>query len=160
MEEPSTKHIAAGEAYDLDGHVKMQCTLRCCLYLSRASFSALLSRSAFSSSLLCGFLPSAFLSSSLSLFLTPLPQLSLFSASFSTYNALFSRSMKTASPQSILVLLRLPIYVCLSHTHTRRHTRAHTKHLSMEIEIMIMYPSVCIKVLPLQKKAGRHEMQT
>lgn len=124
MEEPSTKHIAAGEAYDLDGHVKTQCTLRCCLYLSRASFSALLSVSAFSSSLLCGFLPSAFLSSSLSLFLTPLPQLSLFSASFSTYNALFSRSMKTASPQSTLVLLlRLPIYVCLSHTHADTHAR-------------------------------------
>lgn len=35
-----------------------------------------------------------------------------------------------------------------------------TPHCSgTEIEIMIMCPSDCIKVLPLQKKAGRHEMQ-
>lgn len=88
-----------------------------------------------------------------------LPQLSLFSASFS-YNALFSqkhRSMKTASPQSTLVLLS--VFLSMSLFLTLTHTHAHTKHLSMEIEIMIMYPSVCIKVLPLQKNAGRHEMQ-
>lgn len=39
VEGPSTKHIAAGEAYALDGHVRMQCTC-CWFYLSRASSSS------------------------------------------------------------------------------------------------------------------------
>lgn len=158
MEEPCTKHIAAGEAYALDGHVKMQCTLCCWLYLSYASSSALLSMSSFSSSLLCGFLPSAFPSIPLSPFLTSFLNRLCF-LPFS-YNALFSqrhRSMKTASPQNTLVLLS--VFLSMSLFLTLTHTHAHTKHLSMEIEIMIMYPSVCIKVLPLQKNAGRHEMQ-
>lgn len=54
-----------------------------------------------------------------------LPQLSLFSASFS-YNALFSqkhRSMKTASPQSTLVLLSVFLCLSFSHSHTHMHTQ-------------------------------------
>lgn len=53
---------------------------------------------------------------------------------------------------SLSLSLSFSVSACDSRTHT------YTKHLSMEIEIMIMYPSVCIKVLPLQKKAVRHEM--
>lgn len=163
MGEPQRKvHMAAGEAYDLDGHVKTQCTL----YLSHASFSAppicvCLPPSLF----LCGFSPSAFLSSTPSLFLT-LPtalQLPLFPASSSTYYALFSQSVKAPWPPNVLRLLSaflslsLSFSLCLSLLYT--HAHSHT-HLSIEIEIMIMYPSVCIKVLPLQKNPGRHEMQT
>lgn len=68
VEEPSTKHIAAGEAYVSTAMSK--CSALCwCLYLSYAR-SALLSL-ACSSSLLCGFFPSACWSSTLSPFLTP-----------------------------------------------------------------------------------------
>lgn len=146
MEELGTKLIAAGGAYDLDGHVKMHCTLRGCLYLSRASFSALLSVSAFF--LILSVVSFHLRCSSLSPSLIPtLPHPSLFSASFSTCNALFSWSITTECILSV-------------HTHTRTYTRActhpcaHTR-LSIEIEIMkimIMCPSVCIKVLPIQKK--------
>lgn len=61
--------------------------------------------------------------------------------------------------------------VCRCHCHSMyrcKPTPCHTNSLLLstmlrcvatEIEIMIMCPSDCIKVLPLQKKAGRHEMQ-
>lgn len=129
----------------------MQCTLCCCLYLSHASSSALLSLSSHSS-LLCGFLPSALPSSSHSLspslipslnslcFLPLSPTMPYFHASTGVWRQRRHRAYWYSSLSS---------YLCLSPSLTLTHT--HTKHLSMEIEIMIMYPSVCIKVLPLQK---------
>lgn len=162
MGEPQRRvHMAAGEAYDLDGHVKTQCTL----YLSHASFSSPpICVCLLPSLFLCGFSPSAFLSSTPSLFLalptSPPPCHSLcFSAASSTYYALFSPSVKAAWPPNVLLLLSAspPLYLSLFLLHKCACSRT---HLSMEIEIMIMYPSVCIKVLPLQKNPGGHEMQT
>lgn len=159
MGEPRRKvHMAAGEAYDLDGHVKTQCIL----YLSRASFSAppicvCLPPSIF----LCGFSPSAFLSSTPSLFLalptSPPPCNSLCLPPPLPPSTPYFLSVKAAWPPNVLLLLTasLSLSLYLLHTHARSRT-----HLSMEIEIMIMYPSVCIKVLPLQKNPGGHEMQT
>lgn len=135
-------HVAAGEDFALDGHVKMQCTLRF-LYLSHASSSSLLSRSSSSFLSVFSFNMHSGPSLSLSPFFQP-PHISLFLVSIS-YSAVFPHEhtrMTTASPPTILPLC-LPI--CGSLTHKK-------KHLSMEIEIMIMYASVCIKVLPLQKK--------
>lgn len=140
-------HMAAGEAYDLDGHVKTQCTL----YLFHASFSAppicvRLSPSLF----LCGFSPSAFPSSTSSLFLPAALQLPLFSASSSTYYALFSEcegsvATKRAAAPLCLPISPLSLFFSVSLSLANTHARSCT-HPSMEIEIMIMYPSVCIKV--------------
>lgn len=134
VEGSDTKSIAAGGAYASDVHVKMQYTLCCrCLYLPLL-LSPLTSLSLSRLVILLFISPSPSL---LFIFLPESPNSFCF-LPFSL-NVLFSckhRTMKTASPRSILVLLWVVLSVPLSLSLSRSQslpvtlTHIHTQNTS------------------------------